>query len=69
MHIGTNLWRTAERAVGGDLAGLLANRRTRGDSWETIAKELWTDYGVNVTGAGVGKWGRKLGIDVPEEGA
>lgn len=67
MHVGTNLWRTAERAIGGDLAVFLAERRTRGDSWETITRELWADYGVSVTATGVRKWGQKLGMDEVDE--
>lgn len=60
VTISTNLYRTVERAVGGDLSAFLRDRRARGDSWETIAKELWADHGVEVTGAGLRKWGQKL---------
>ena len=56
------IYRTAERAVGGDLPAFLADHRKNGTSYNRIAS-LLQDRGVMVTYQTVANWVKRLRID------
>ena len=53
--------------LGGKLEIFLTERREAGDSFETIARNLWDRTGVSVTGVTVSNWFTML--DTPAEAA
>jgi len=50
----------ADRLAGGDLDSTLRQMKANGDSFNTIAKRLYADYGVDVTGQTVANWLKAL---------
>lgn len=40
----------------GGLSEYITTRREAGDSFDTIAKLLWSDTGISVTGATIANW-------------
>lgn len=58
-------WRLADLVLEGTLEAKIRDWRTDGSSWEEIARLIWaeTDRKVVITGAGVARWARQLGIE------
>lgn len=52
----------ANRLAGGNLPELLAERRSLGLSWDDIVRQLYTEFGVEVTSETLRQWAEKLGI-------
>lgn len=56
----------AERLLNGDTRGALAKRlkreRTIGRAWDVIARDLYTDAGIEVSTTTLRKWATALGI-------
>ena len=46
----------ADRLAGGALEAILRGLRADGESYDTIAKRLYADHGVDVTGQTVQNW-------------
>lgn len=62
VSFSSNVYRTTEAAVGGDLAEWLRERRANGCSVRRIA-DLLSAKGVFVTGSTVCRWCASLGIE------
>lgn len=56
----------ANRLTDGRLASILRERRERNQSFETISRELYAEFGVEVTGQTVANWYARLAE--PSEG-
>ncbi len=52
----------ADRMAEGTLAARLTAMRGTGDSWETIARVLYDEHGIEVTGQTLRTWGVELGL-------
>lgn len=52
-----------DRVVGGRLAFLLRRYRDQGLSYEAIARALFVDHDITVTGTTVGRWLKDLDRD------
>lgn len=55
----------ADRLSGGRLADILSDFVTEGMAWERMAKQLYVDHGVEVTGETLRKW-HSLLVDADE---
>lgn len=57
----------ADNLLEGRLAAFLVERRSAGESWDTIAKRLWaaTDERIDVNGVTVQGWFDRLDAEVP----
>lgn len=49
-------WRMANRLAGGDLDGIVETRRTGGQKWERISRDLLTEFGVEVSCVTLAAW-------------
>lgn len=65
------LYTFADHLLDGQLATKIAGWRSEGESWDWIARMIWaeTDRKIEVSGPGVQKWARQLGIADPERAA
>jgi len=52
----------ADRMAEGNLAARITALRAAGDSWETIARVLYDESGIEVTGQTLRAWGQMLGL-------
>lgn len=54
--------------LGGTLGAYITERRASGDSWDSIARQLYADSGqvIEVTGVTVANWERYI-VDEPDE--
>lgn len=52
----------ADRMADGTLAARLTALRSNGDSWETIARILYDEFGIEVAGQTLRTWGAELGL-------
>jgi intein-encoded DNA endonuclease-like protein len=59
----TAQYRMADRLAGGELARLLRELRASDASYEAIARQLYSDYGIEVTRQTVANWVNELDID------
>lgn len=46
----------ADRMVGGDLAAILRGLKASGASFDTIAKRLFADHGIDVSSQTIANW-------------
>lgn len=71
MPIRTPLYSFADHLLDGTLAEKIATWRADGSSWDQIARLIWaeTDRRIEVSGPGVQKWAKQLGIADPEKAA
>lgn len=46
----------ADRIAGGALEAIVGGLRASGESFDTIAKKLYADYGIDVTSQTVANW-------------
>jgi hypothetical protein len=53
----------ADRLAGGDLAAILGQERSERKSLSRIARDLFAEYGIDVTPQTVGNWCDALGIE------
>lgn len=53
----------ADQVAGGNLESRMRELRAEGHSFNAIAARLYAESGVEVTGATVGTWAKKLGIE------
>lgn len=53
----------AKEMLGSDPARFILARRKKGDTWDTIARDLWvaTDHRVSVAGFTVARWAKSYG--------
>lgn len=58
----TSNWRMADRLADGKLADQITVLRGDGNTWEQIAKVLFAEHGIEVTGQTLRLWGAELGI-------
>lgn len=67
----TPLYSFADHLLDGALAEKIAGWRAEGSSWDQIARLIWaeTDRKIEVSGPGVQKWAKQLGIKDPERAA
>ena len=65
----TAQYRMADRLAGGRLAGILAERRADGQSFDQIARELYAEHGIEVTRQTVANWIDALALVEPTEAA
>lgn len=52
----------ANRLADGKLPDLLAERRTAGQSWDDISRQLYGELGIEVSAETLRKWADLLGI-------
>ena len=67
MSVETSHWRMADRVLEGRLADTLGTLYRECRSWEAVARRLYADHGLTVSGQTLRRWGRDLGI--PATGA
>jgi hypothetical protein len=65
MSVTTSHWRMADRVLNGTLADTLANLYRESRSWEEVARRLYADHGLTVSGQTLRRWGRELDIPGP----
>lgn len=46
----------ADRMADGSLAQIIADRRDAGDSFDQVAKHLYAEHGIDVSGQTVANW-------------
>lgn len=63
----TSVYRLADQLFEGRLAERLATLRAEGKTWEQIARQLYIERNVDVTGVTVGRWAKALGIGTESE--
>ena len=66
MAINTPLYRSAQRALGGDLPDWLSERRRAGATWrsyDAIAAEFVAATGIEIAPQTWRTWGKALGAD------
>lgn len=56
-------YRMADRLAGGHLRQVMADLRATGRSFAFVARELYANHGVEVTGETVRSWCNDLGIE------
>lgn len=63
----TALYSFADHLLDGTLADKIAAWRHEGNSWDQIARLIWaeTDRKIEVSGPGVAKWAKQLGVKEP----
>lgn len=63
--LSTPLYAFANHLFDGALAEKIAAWRADGNSWDQIARLIWaeTDRKIEVSGPGVAKWAKQLGIE------
>lgn len=59
----------ADRLSDGRLAEIIAERRAAGDSFDQIAKHIYADHGVDVSGQTVANWWGVISKVRPTDGA
>jgi len=60
-------FRMADRLAEGRLAEIITAGRAEGKSFEVIARDLYTDHGVEVTAQTVWNWHKRLTDDATGE--
>lgn len=65
MSVTTSHWRMADRVLEGTLADTLAKLYTESLSWEEVARRLYADHDLTVSGQTLRRWARELGIEKP----
>lgn len=59
----TAQYRMADRLAGGNLAEALTRLKADERSYEDIGRQLYADYGIEVSRPTLAKWCAELGID------
>lgn len=52
----SSLYRMADRMAGGRLEAILGGLRASGESFDTIAKRLYAEHGIDVSSQTVANW-------------
>lgn len=62
MSVSTSHWRMADRVLNGTLADTLAVLYKESRSWEEVARRLYADHGLTVSGQTLRRWAKELGL-------
>jgi hypothetical protein len=66
MDVTTPHFRMVDRMLDGHLETFLRERRAAGMSWEEMARRLYAEQGIPISGATIRNWGKQLGIPEPQ---
>lgn len=69
MPPSTPLYSFADHLLDGQLAAKITAWRAEDKSWDAIARLIWaeTDRKIEVSGPGVQKWAKQLGVPEPQQ--
>lgn len=56
MAVDSSLYRMADRMAGGALGAILGGLKASGASFDTIAKRLYAEHGIDVSSQTVANW-------------
>lgn len=56
LGVTTTKYLLVDHLMNGKLAAFLAERREAGDSFDTIARDIWSRTSISVTGVTVSSW-------------
>lgn len=62
MSVGTSHWRLADRVLDGRLAETLTAFYRESRSWEDVARRLYAEHGLTVSGQTLRRWAKELGL-------